>query len=160
MREPLGDRRQAAAAVDQDRHAALGGQLEDGREPLVVQQELLRPRVQLDPARAGVEAARRLVDRALREVEPDERDEAALGARRVVERAVVRGAKAGMAVGLVEAEHERARDPVALLAPMSSSKSPIMPSTSVPRWTCASKISTSGRQLGADDRMEALDERL
>ena len=49
------------------------------------------------------------------EVEPDERHEPALGARRVVERAVVRGAEAGMPVGLVEAEHERARDAVALL---------------------------------------------
>ena len=35
---------------------------------------------------------------------------------RVGERAVVRGAEARVAVGLVEAEHERARDPVALLA--------------------------------------------
>ena len=75
-RERVRDRRQAAAAVDQDRHLALGGQLEDGREPVVVEQELLGPRVELDPAGAEVEAARRLLDRALREVEPDERDEA------------------------------------------------------------------------------------
>ena len=105
---PVGDRRQTTAAVDQDRHAPLGGKLEDRREPLVVQQELLRPRMQLDAARAGVEAARRLLDRALREVEPDERDEPALRALRVGERAVVRGAEARVPVGLVEAEHERA----------------------------------------------------
>jgi hypothetical protein len=32
----VGDRRQAAPAVDQDRHTALGGELEDRRQPLVV----------------------------------------------------------------------------------------------------------------------------
>ena len=53
-----GDRRQAAAAVDQDRHAALGGELEHRPEPLVGRVEALRARVQLDAARAGVEAAR------------------------------------------------------------------------------------------------------
>ena len=43
-RELVRDRRQAAAAVDQDRHVAVGGELEDRREPLVVEQELLRAR--------------------------------------------------------------------------------------------------------------------
>ena len=48
------------------------------------------------------------------EVEPDEGDEAALRAGRERERAVVAGPEARMPVGLVEAEDERARDPVAL----------------------------------------------
>ena len=107
------DRRQAAAAVDEDRHAALGRQREDGREPLVVEEELLRARMELDPARAEVEAASRLLDRPLVEREPDERDEPAVRARRELERPVVAGAEAGMPVGLVEAEHEAARDAVA-----------------------------------------------
>jgi hypothetical protein len=33
----VSDRRQTAAAVDEDRHAAVGRQLEHGRKPLVVQ---------------------------------------------------------------------------------------------------------------------------
>ena len=83
------DRRQAAPAVDQDRHAPLGGDREDRREPLVVEQELLRARVQLDAAGAAVEAALGLLDRRLREVEPDERDEAPARPLREGERAVV-----------------------------------------------------------------------
>ena len=46
------DRRQAAAGVDEDRDASLGRQREDGREPLVVEQELLGARMELDPAGA------------------------------------------------------------------------------------------------------------
>ena len=111
-REPVGDRRQPAAAVDQDRDAALLCELEHRREPVVGRVEPLRARMQLDPARARVEAALGLLDRRLVQVEPHERDQAALRALREGERAVVRGAEGGVAVGLVEAEHERARDPV------------------------------------------------
>ena len=111
-REPGGDRRQPAAAVDQDRHAPLLGEREHGREPLVGRVEPLRARMELDPARAGVEAALRLLDRRLVQVEPHERDQPAAGALGERERAVVRGAERRVAVGLVEAEHERARDPV------------------------------------------------
>ena len=85
-----------------------------GCEPLVVQEELLGPRVQLDPARAAVEAALGLRDRVLREVEPDERDQDPARALGCLERPVVRGPERGMAVGLVQAEGERARDRVAL----------------------------------------------
>ena len=108
-REVVGDRRQPAAAVDQDRHAPLGGEREDGCQPLVVQQEALRARVELDPARAEVEAALGLLDRALGQVEADERDQPSLGALRVLQRAVVRRPKRRMPVGLVHAEHEAAR---------------------------------------------------
>ena len=65
-REVVRDRRQPAAAVDEDRHAALRRDREHRREALVVQLELLRARVQLDPARAEVEAALGLLDRAAR----------------------------------------------------------------------------------------------
>ena len=71
----LGDRRQAAAGVDQDRHAPLGGEPEHRVEPALAEVELLRAGVQLDPARAPVEAALRLGDRLRGEVEPAERDE-------------------------------------------------------------------------------------
>ena len=74
-REVVGDRRQAASAVDEDRNPPLGGQLEDRRKPLVVEEEALRARMELDPAGAEVEAAIRLADRILAQVEPDERDE-------------------------------------------------------------------------------------
>ena len=79
--EPVRDRGQAAAAVDQDRDAALGREREHGPEPLVGRVEALGARVQLDPARAGVEAARRLLDRRLVQVEADEGDQPALRAR-------------------------------------------------------------------------------
>ena len=114
--QAVGDRRQAAAAVDQDRDAAVGRELEHRREPLVVQVELLRARVQLDPACAGVEAASRLGDRLLGQVEPHERHEAPVRALGEGQRPVVRGAEGRVPVGLVEAEHERARDPVQLLS--------------------------------------------
>ena len=74
--------------------------------------------MQLDPAGAAVEAAGCLLDRALAEVEPDERDQPPAGALRELERPVVRRAKGRVAVGLVEAEHERARDPEPLLDPL------------------------------------------
>ena len=119
--EVVRDRRQAAAAVDQDRDAALRGKREDRREPLVVQQEALRARVELDPACAEVETAGRLFDRALGEVEARERDEAALRAPRELERPVVRRAEAGVAVVLVHAEHEAARGAVRIELFSSSS---------------------------------------
>ena len=55
--EVVADRRQAPAAVDQDRDFALDREREDGVEPLVADRELLGARVQLDPSRAEVEAA-------------------------------------------------------------------------------------------------------
>ena len=112
-----GDRRQSAAAVDEDRHAALARKLEHGREPLVLQRDLLRARMQLDPAGAGVDAAVRLGDRILVQVEADERDQPAVRLLRVGERAVVRRAEARVAVGLVEAEHESAADAVVVHHP-------------------------------------------
>ena len=62
-REIVGDRRQPTAAVDQDRHPPFAGQLEHGCEPLVVEQETLRARMELDPSRPTVEATDRLLDR-------------------------------------------------------------------------------------------------
>ena len=102
--QAVGDRRQAATPVDQDRHATLRGDREDGREPLVVEQELLRPGMQLDAAGTAVEAALGLLDRSFREVEPDERDQASVRPLREGERTVVRSAKSRLPVGLVEAE--------------------------------------------------------
>jgi hypothetical protein len=123
----VGDGREAAAAVDEDRDSALGRQLEHGREALVVQQEALRPRVELDPARAEVEAARRLLDRLLGEVEAHERDQAAARACGVLERPVVRRAEGRVPVDLVHAEHETARDPVAVVDPLEVVVDPVHP---------------------------------
>ena len=64
------------------------------------------------------EELRRLLDRILAEVEPDERDQPAAGALGVRERAVVRRAERRVAVGLVHAEHERVGDAVAVHEPL------------------------------------------
>ena len=109
-----GDRRQPAAAVDQDGHAPLGCELEHGRKPLVVEQEALGPRMQLDPACAEIEAAPRLLDGARGEVEAREGDEEPVRTLRGRERPVVRGSESGLPVGLVHAERERPADAVAL----------------------------------------------
>ena len=98
--------------MDEDRHAALRGELEDRAQALVRGGELLGAGVELDPARAGVEAAPRLLDRRLVQVEPHERDQPAVRPLGMGERAVVRGAEGRMAIRLVQAEHERPRDPV------------------------------------------------
>ena len=73
--------------------------------------------MQLDASRAEVEAALRFADRVLGQVEPNERNQPPLRSRREVERAFVAGAETRVAVGLVEAEHEAARDPVLVHAP-------------------------------------------
>jgi hypothetical protein len=76
--------------VDQDRDAPLGRDREDGREALVVEQELLRTRMELDPPGAEVEAALGLLDRLLAEVEADEGDQPPPAAGGMLEGAVVR----------------------------------------------------------------------
>ena len=73
-RQVVRDRRQAAAAVDEDRDLPVGGELEDRGEALVVQQELLRPGMELDSLGAAVEHPCRLADRILREIQADEGD--------------------------------------------------------------------------------------
>ena len=138
--EVVADRRQPAAAVDQDRHLALDREREDGVEPLVADGELLGAGMELDPARAEVEAAPGLLDRALCEVEAHERDDPVGVLGRVGERAVVRGRECRLAVGLVEAERERAARsrPGRRCASISSGR-PCIPSMSSPRCVCASK---------------------
>ena len=112
-----GDRRQPAPAVDQDRHAPLGRDREHGREPLVVEQEALRSRMELDPARAELEAPARLLDRALGQVEPDEREQPAVRPSRP-RRACGRSAPGTrVPVGLVHAEHVRPGDAVGVHDP-------------------------------------------
>ena len=111
--QPGRDRRQSPAAVDEDRDAPLGGEREDGSEALVRRGEALSPRVQLDAACPGVEAASRFLERRFVQVESNERDQPPAAARRRGERAAVRGAERRMAVGFVETEDEGARDAVA-----------------------------------------------
>jgi hypothetical protein len=88
------------------RPSAIGGR------PRVGGGESLRARVQLDPARPGIEAAAGLVERRFVQVEAHEGDQAALASLGERERAVVRRREAWMTVVLVEAEHEGARDAV------------------------------------------------
>ena len=76
--------------------------------------ELLRARVELDPARAGVEAAASPPRSATRSGRAARTGSAARSsARRTRACGRSRRVNAGMPVGLVEAEHERARDAVA-----------------------------------------------
>jgi hypothetical protein len=98
--------------VDQDRDLPAGGELEDRGEPLVVQQELLRPGMELDPPRAAVEHPCRFADRILCEIQADEGNHPSVRALAEGQRPVVPSLEAGMPVGLVEAEHEAAGDPV------------------------------------------------
>ena len=73
----------------------------------------LRARVELDPAGSRIESACRLLDRAARRGRDGRTGRARRPrAPRRLERAVVRGPEGRLAVGLVEAERERARDAV------------------------------------------------
>jgi hypothetical protein len=94
------------------RSSALGGELEDRRESLVVQQELLRPWMKLDPFGAPVQHPYRFADRILREIQADEGDHPPVRALAECQRPVVPGLEARVSVWLVEAEHEAAGDPV------------------------------------------------
>ncbi len=111
-REVVGDRWQAASTVDEDRHAPLGRDREDRCEAFVVEHELLRPRMQLDPARAKVETTLGFLDRLFGQVEPDVGDHPPLRTSGELERAFVARSKAGMPIGLVETEDVAPRDPV------------------------------------------------
>src|SRR5512132_1243054 len=73
--------------------------------------------MELDSAGAEVEAALGLLDRALGQVEPNERDQPPLGAHGVLERAVVRRTERGMTIRLVHAEHEAVRNPACVVDP-------------------------------------------
>ena len=88
--------------MDEDRHVAARRDREDRRQPLVVQLEALRARVELDPAGAEVEAPSGLLgEPLLRQVEPDEGDEPPVRPLGERERAVVRCPEPRMPVGLV-----------------------------------------------------------
>ena len=108
--EILRDRRKPAAAVDEDGHRALDREREDGLESLVAERERLRARMQLDPARSEVEAAPCLLDGLGGEVETDEREQPPARPLGVGERPIVGRGECRLAIGLVEAEHERAAE--------------------------------------------------
>ena len=92
--------------MDQDRDVALDREREDIVESLVAERELLSSGVKLDPAGAQIEAAPRLLDRILIEVEPDEGDDPIRAFGGIRQRPVVRRGERRNAVGLVEAERE------------------------------------------------------
>ena len=69
----------------------------------MVERELLRAGMQLDPARAAGQCALDLGERVVVRVEPGEREEAALTALGLVDHHVVGG---GVTVGLVHREDE------------------------------------------------------
>ena len=112
--EVLGDRRKPSPAVNEDWHASLGCEREDGSQAVVVEVEPLRAGMELDPSRPAIEAPRRLLDRLLGEIESREGDENAAGLFRRLERAVVRRPEGRLAIGLVEAERKRVTDSIAL----------------------------------------------
>ena len=120
--EVLGDRRKPAAAVDEDRHGPLDREREHGLQPLVAQRERLRARMELDAARAagrgsGVASSSGCAVRSRRTNGtsfPPERS-ACASVRSFGHR------ERRLAVVLVEAEHERAAEPVAVEHRVSSS---------------------------------------
>ena len=156
--EVVGDRRQAAATVDEDRHAPLGRDREHRCEPLVVEHELLRARMQLDPARAAVETALGFVDRIFGQVEPDVRDHPPVRASGGLERAVVACAEPGVPVGLVEAEDVAARDPVLVHGRLELFEAPGHPVDVVAEVRVRVEDVGACGQFGAELRLEAREE--
>ena len=157
--EVVGDGRQAAAAVDQDGDSPLGREGEHGCEALVVQEELLRTRVELDAAGAEVEAADRFLDRLLGQVEADERNEGPPSARlRPASGRWRPGSRGGG-----RARPCRRRTPagsVALEERTRSSNGAVNPSMSRPTWTWASKRrGPSGMRASASSSYAAMRER-
>jgi hypothetical protein len=95
--------------VDQDWDARVARHLEDRRRGRVGELELLGAGVQLDPAGALGQAALGLRDRILLGVEPAVRDQPTVADPSPFEHAIVGYAVGGMALGIVEGKHHRAR---------------------------------------------------
>ncbi len=81
-----------APRVHDHRHAPLVGEREDRLGLGLLEPEPLGARMELDPARAAVEAALGLATRVAVGVEPAERHEQPAGALRLREHAIVRAA--------------------------------------------------------------------
>jgi hypothetical protein len=112
------ERRDPAAGVAEDRDAVLVGEREHVGERRVIEVEALGARMQLDPARARLEAAPGLGEGIVLRVEPAERKQPAVARGRLRGDHVVRGR---VPVRLVHREHERRRvDAVELLDQLSA----------------------------------------
>ena len=98
------ERRNPPAGVDQDRERALVGERDQWLDARVIERELLGAGVELDPARAVVEAPLGLRQRVLVRVDAAERDEQSVRLLCRLDHLVVGLA---IAVGLVERERER-----------------------------------------------------
>ena len=99
------ERRDPAARVDEDRQPPLVRLGDDVAHGRLVEPELLRARVELDPARTRRDAAADLGDGVVARVDPAERDQPALGCGGRRDDVVVRGR---VAVGLVHRERHGA----------------------------------------------------
>src|SRR5215211_6178989 len=97
------ERRDAPASVDEDGQPALACEIEDGLERGVIERELLRAWVQLDPARAARERSFSLRERVVLGIEAAEREQATVAARRLLDHHVVRRR---VSIRLVHREHE------------------------------------------------------
>ena len=91
--------------MDQHRHLGFLGEFEDVVERAVVEHEVLRARVQLDPPGAVAEAPFALRERVFERVEAAERHEPSLALPGPCQHAVVGQAVAGTALGVVQGEH-------------------------------------------------------
>ena len=108
VRQPIGERRQSPAGMDQDRHPCAVGEREDGAHLRAVEHEVLSARVQLDAARSAAQAAFALGDRIFGGVQAAERGETTLAFRSPRDDAVVGDAVGGASLGVVQREHARA----------------------------------------------------
>ena len=159
-REVVGDWRQPAPAVDENRHAAFGGDREHRCEAVVVEQEFLRAGMELDAARTAVETTLRLLDRRLGQVEPDVGDQPSIRAFGCFQRPVVAGLEPWLPVGLVEAEDVGPRDVVAVHDREELLEAAHHPVDVVAEVRMRVEDVRPCRELGAELRLEAREELL
>jgi hypothetical protein len=123
----VGDGAHAVPGVDEYRQAVGRGPRIDRHGRRGVQREVLRPRMQLDPAVSPVAAALVLVlPRAVR-VEPHERDEAFGGRPVGVPHPLVGDPKVGALLRVVERKDHRAVDPIVVEIPQQADEVELTP---------------------------------
>ena len=105
VREPVGERWQAPAGVNQDRYPGAFGEREYRPHVRAVEHEVLRARMQLDATRAGGQAAFALADWVFGGVQAAERRQPSLAFRGPRDDSVVGSAVGGPALGVVQREH-------------------------------------------------------
>ena len=108
LHEAVGERRQPAPGVDEDRNARTFRQAEHVAHLAAVEHEVLRPWVELDAARSRLQAALALGERAFGGVQATERHQPPAALARPLQHTIVGHAIGRAALGVVQREHARA----------------------------------------------------